>query len=231
MNRRLKGMDMLRGLVATLVLGLAVALGAAPLAPATAQAPTELDSAASDTEITAGQSVKLTATLTSNTVAVSDRTVSLERKPYGEDTFQWVADVETQSGKASLDVFPDSRTVYRWTFAGDDTYGPVTSNWTTVRVHVKVTLKLQDEVIGSGQQMVARGMTTPNKAGSAIYLYRKTISGTPQKWLTRTVRSDGSYRFAKRVGTTNRYELFAVVPSGTGTLRGQSPSVTLFIGA
>lgn len=223
---------MRRFLLAAAVIVTGLCAVPASLTGAGAQAPTDLTSTADPSEIDAGGSTTLTATLRSNAQAVEGATLWLSVKKYGTDTFIPVGDgdyLTDGSGRVSVSVSPWKRATYRWEFTGDSSYAPDTS-LSSVGVHTVVTLRLRDTQISSGQRMVATGRTRPNKAGAPVYLYRRAISGPSSRWLTRTVRSDGTFRFAKTIPSTNVYYLYAVVPTASGNLRGESPEVTLFIG-
>ncbi len=222
---------MLKALVTTVVLGLTVAVGATPQASAGDQPASQLTISVDKDLVTYGGNVTVSTTLTVNSVVIQGATVSMYRKEYPATEFSLVGSVATNSnGKASFTVQPAKNTVYRWEFAGNEGAAASQSATKAVNVRPVVTLTLQDDQISSGQRMVAKGTIAPSKAGSPVYLWRRTIAGTPSKWLTRTIQSDGSFKFAKRINSTNAYKLFAVVPGGAGLGKGTSPTLTLFIG-
>lgn len=218
--------------------GLVIAVAALVLPitqPATAlePAPTTLTATlgvfgSSSLEITRGDSVVVTGMLKAGTTPVGDVDVELWAKPYSAD-WRKIGQATTSSsgGRARLTVAPSRRTEYRWSFAGNESYAADVSNIVVIKVHVRVTMHLEDSTIRAGQRVAAVGRVYPPKPGvlASLWLYGP---GTRLKLASALIKSDGSYRITKALSHGSK-SLYVTVPAASGNLGGKSPSRSVYV--
>ena len=216
-----------------LVVLAAWALQFSPPASAVDPAPTNLTASlgvfnSSSLELTRGDSVVVTGVLKAGTTPVGSTTMELWAKPF-DSTWRKLGEATTSSsgGRAHLTAWPRRNTTYRWRFLGNETYAPSTSSTVVVKVHVTVSMHLEDSTIRAGQRVAARGYVRPAKPGvlATLWLYGP---GTRLKLATGLIHSDGSYRITKALSHGSK-SLYVTVPAASGNLGGKSPVRSVYV--
>lgn len=185
---------------------------------------------ASASELAWSASVALTGDFESGGQAVEDVEVELWRKPYAGDWSLVGIDETNAFGSVGIQHTPRKNTRYQWRFLGNEEMAPTQSAEVTVKVHAKLTLRIKDSSIQPGRQFVVTGKTVPKKPGLTVSLWRARISGAEERWFTTKVRSDGTYRFARKVGQVGQWRLYTRIPGGQGNLNAISNSEWLRVG-
>jgi hypothetical protein len=202
---------------------------AASAATATALYPALFDDLGSHV---AGQPIDVSAVLLAgpDDAPVPDETLTVSVRQYGTATFTPVGVATTGfEGVASTRVTLTRDAIVRWEFAGDDTYGPSTTEY-LVPVGPRVDLRVNDRTLHKGQRFVARGRTYPAKAGCKVKLWRGELrplmqGPKPVRLDVARVRSDGTYRLVHRFSKRARMRVAVTVGACAGNDRGLSSYV------
>jgi hypothetical protein len=120
-------------------------------------------------------------------------------------------------------------TNFRWYFPGDGTHDAATSDTWTEYVSPRVRIRVSDRTPATGQRVVVRGRTNPNKAGNRVSLWRGTkpwLGFGPTTHHVRLVKgrvhADGRYRLVVRFDTSGTRRLYVRVAGGGGNVAGFS---------
>lgn len=163
----------------------------------------------------------------------------LEARPFGRETFQPVlgATRTVDAGDPVLTVTPQTRTFYRWRFAGSwSVNGSVSPAW-SVDVAIRVLAKTvtapapapapsadaeSDADPGETAPLVViTGSAEPARPGAKATLWR--VSGPKRTALaTATIADDGTFRFEVPTQPRAPWQYVVTVPGAGGLLAGQS---------
>jgi hypothetical protein len=218
-----------RAFVAGLVIAVA-ALAVPTTQPATALEPVATSMTltfgvfnSASAELTRGDTLTVSGVLRAGSTPVGSATVQLWAKPYAS-TWRKIGSTTTSSsgGRARLTHKPVRNTWYQWRFLGTETHAASMSAAGIAKVHVTVSMHLEDSTIRAGQRVAARGFVRPPKPGiyATLWLYGP---GTRSKLAKSLIRSDGSYRITKALSHGSK-SLYVTVPAASGNLGGKSPS-------
>jgi len=165
-----------------------------------------------------------------SSAGVSGLSVELQMQVPGS-SFATVATVVSNSQGTFLTETPvlSHNTAFRWHFAGDGTHDPATSDTWTEYVSPRVRIRVSDRTPATGQRVVVRGRTNPNKAGNRVSLWRGTkpwLGFGPKTHHVRLVKgrvhADGRYRLVVRFDTSGTRRLYVRVAGGGGNVAGFS---------
>ncbi|HEY2272061.1 MAG TPA: choice-of-anchor Q domain-containing protein, partial [Jatrophihabitantaceae bacterium] len=168
--------------------GSAVDIGAAEaVAPPAA---TTLTASVASASIDAGESTKVTGTLTDTHGAVSGVPLKLQSRVGTSGAFQAVSTAQTSSlGKATATVSPSASTQYRWKFAGNAADAAVASQPVLITVAQVVSAAAVAAQVVRDHKITIYGTVTPNEQGQTVQLQRYTGGKWKDAGATATVHS------------------------------------------
>jgi hypothetical protein len=187
---------------------------------------TKTTASASPSTITAGGATTLKGVMTgTDGTPFSSATLTLEARPYGAASYSVVGGgTETNNGTqvpATSVQHPTKQTSYRWHFAGSSSGTESYSSSITVSVHTRISIALKSARVKKNRSLIVTGTTYPHKAGYRVTLQRK-IGSTWRTWTYVRTTSAGSYRIAKKMTSTGRWQIRVIVAAGGGNLNGTS---------
>jgi hypothetical protein len=203
--------------------------------PVTAQAATPLGAistvctmTSTSGSLTAGQSRRITGTLTqqSDGSPLAGRTLELRAQAFGESALSRIASDQTDAaGGADLGVVPEIRTTYRWRLKGSVDNAACESGTMFFAVRTRVAIDLKRANLHRGDTLLANGWTLPAKKDTKVSLWRRTATG-PIRLASRKTDAKGKYSFAHVVHARGNWRVFIKIASGSGNLAGQSTTLT-----
>jgi hypothetical protein len=177
----------------------------------------------SSRSIVAGQQVTLTGALRDGAGArMSEATVILEARQFGDGDFRTVDVVPADAADPTYVAEPTTRTTYRWRFAGRPLAEASISQPVTVEVASALTAAQQ--FTPGGDTLRIRGVASPARPGAPVTLWRVTAQGPERIGIERVAR-DGGYLFVLDRATTKPGRYALTIPAGAGNLAGQSQVV------
>ena len=193
--------------------------------------PPSLAAAASRTEITSGNTVTLTGTLTDVTDGkpIYGMPVDVWERPSGASNWTRVSGATTNlAGKVSHAVAPRRNTMYMFSAAGTATWGAAGSQQVEVRVATKVRGKLSSTKVRRTGVAKVYGAVSPDKAGKVITL-KRFVGGRWVAVAKDRVRADSTYTLRYSPRKAGDHRLRVVKPGDTHNLRGRTPPVVLSV--
>jgi hypothetical protein len=179
----------------------------------------------------AGATAPVFGAIQSGGTSLPGASVQLQMRASGSSSFTDVGTVVSDSQGRISGTTPVllKNADFRWHFAGDGTHDAATSGTWTEYVSPRVRIRVSDRTPATGQRIVVRGRTNPNKAGNRVSLWRGTkpsLGFGPTTHHVRLVKgrvhADGRYRLVVRFNTSGTRRLYVRVAGGGGNVAGFS---------
>jgi hypothetical protein len=127
------------------------------------------------------------------------KTIDLQEKPHGANSFKTVQTKTTEtSGAYSFTAKPVKNTRYRTTARVGP---PLTSAEVEVKVRFRVSLRLSDYTPRAGQSVRFSGSVAPEHDGRTVYIQKRTSAGSWDTVARTTARDAGTARsvYSRRI--------------------------------
>ena len=176
---------------------------------------------ASAGQVVAGEGVTLAGALRDSSGArLARATMLLEAKPFGAEAFQTVQVVPADAVDPSVNVQPETRTVYRGRFVDRPLAAGSVSGEVVVEVLPVLTIEQAlDEAAGV---LRVSGNLRPAREGVPVTLWRGGAKA-PARVATAQAGPEGGYLFELPLPEVLDGEYYVSVPAGDGILGGSSP--------